>query len=66
MTRHEPSTETSRLIIAGDLAVMPSAVSYLSQFPQSSCEAYHCLPPTEVVKPESLEPRLPAAHMYSA
>ena len=67
MTRHEPSTGDASLMIAGSIEdVVQSAVAYLMQFPQLRCQTYASEPLLEAVVPDSLEPRLPAAHMYSA
>ncbi len=66
MTCHEPSTGDTSLMITGSIEVMQSAVAYLMQFPQLRCQTYPIEPLISAVVPDSLEPRLPAAHMYSA
>ncbi len=66
MTRHEPSTESVSPMNAGDFEVVTSAVSYLMQFPQSRYQSFPSEPLIAAVTPDSPEPRLPAAHMYSA
>lgn len=66
MICHEPSIKTVSLVIAEGIESVPSAVSHLMQFPQSRRQIYPSEAPVPAVVPDSHEPRLPAAHMYSA